>query len=94
MTRPWGESSYKRLSKNERGETSGGRNNQRNLTAKDSIADIAAEVENARQWSVVKLAQAMMLTKMVHATLHKDLQLSKKSARWMTKMVYNEMKKD
>jgi hypothetical protein len=31
---------------------------------------------------------------MVQAILHKDLQLSKKLARWLTKMVYYEIKKE
>jgi hypothetical protein len=43
----------------------------------------------------MKLAQAhSVLAKMVHATLHKELQLSKKSARWVTKMLCEEMKKE
>jgi hypothetical protein len=29
---------------------------------------------------------------MVHATFHKYLQLSKNSAMWVTKMLYDEMK--
>jgi hypothetical protein len=62
---------------------------QRNLNAKAFISNIAAEVENDRKESVMKLMSA----KMVHATLHKDLQLSKKSAWWVTKMVYKEMQK-
>jgi hypothetical protein len=37
--------------------------------------------------------RAMVLTKTVQTTLHKDLQLSKKSTRWVTKR-YEEMKKD
>ncbi len=42
-----------------------------------SIADITAEVENERQESVMKLAQAHDVSvKMIHATLHKDLPLS------------------
>jgi hypothetical protein len=31
---------------------------------------------------------------MVHATLHKDLQLSKKSTSWVTKMLDDEIKKE
>jgi hypothetical protein len=31
---------------------------------------------------------------MVHATLHKDLQISKKLARWVTNMLYGKMKKE
>jgi hypothetical protein len=47
---------------------------QRNFTATVSIADIAAEVENDRRESVMKLAQAHDVSvKTVHATLHKDL---------------------
>jgi hypothetical protein len=50
---------------------------QRNLTTKVSIANIAAEVENDHLESVMKLAQAHdMSVKMVQATLHKDLPLS------------------
>jgi hypothetical protein len=30
---------------------------------------------------------------MVHPTLHKDLQFSKKSARWVSKLLYEEIKK-
>jgi hypothetical protein len=42
------------------------------------IADIAAEVENECQVSVMKLAQAHYVSaKMVHATLHKNLPLSR-----------------
>jgi hypothetical protein len=63
---------------------------QRNLNAKASIVNIAAEVENVQQESVMKLKSA----KMVHATLHKDLQLSKKSVRWVTEMVYEEMQRE
>jgi hypothetical protein len=50
---------------------------QRNLTVTMSIAGIAAEVENDRRESVMKLAQAHgMSPKMVHAILHKELLLS------------------
>ncbi len=50
---------------------------QRNLTMTVSIANIAAEVENDRLESVMKLAQAHDVSvKMVHATLHKYLPLS------------------
>jgi hypothetical protein len=44
------------------------------------VADITTEVENDRLESGMKLAQAHdILAKMIHAILHKDLQLSKKS---------------
>jgi hypothetical protein len=52
-------------------------------------------VENDQQESVIKLAQAYDLsTKTFQSTLHKDLELSKKSARRVTKMVYYEMKNE
>jgi hypothetical protein len=54
---------------------------QRNFTVTVSIADIAAEVENDHRESVMKLAQARDVSvKTVHATLHKDLLLFRKSA--------------
>jgi hypothetical protein len=31
---------------------------------------------------------------MVHATLHKNMKLSKKSARWVSKLMDEEMKKE
>jgi hypothetical protein len=47
---------------------------QKNLTATVSIAGIATEVENDRQESVMKLAQAHDVSaKTVHAILHNDL---------------------
>jgi hypothetical protein len=50
---------------------------QLNFTATVSITDIAAEVENDRRESVMKLAQAHDVSvKMVHGTLHKDRPLS------------------
>jgi hypothetical protein len=66
----------------------------RNLNARDSITNITAEVENDQPESVMKLAQAHeMLDKMIHSALHKNLQLSQKLTRWVTKMLYEEMKK-
>ncbi len=77
MTRPWWERSYKQLSKSEIWERVAAAADQRNFTATMSIADIAAEVENDRCESVMKLTQAHdLLVETVHATLHKDLPLS------------------
>jgi hypothetical protein len=43
----------------------------------------------------MKLSEAHdVLAKTVHATLNKDFELYKKSARWVTKMLYREMKQD
>ncbi len=51
---------------------------QRNLTAKAYSTSMAAKVENDHRESVMKLTQGHdVLAKTVHATLHKDLQLSK-----------------
>jgi hypothetical protein len=56
---------------------------QRNLKTKACNAAIATEVENGRQENVMKFTQAHdVSTKMVHATIHKDMQLSKKSTKW------------
>ncbi len=64
---------------------------QRNLNAKASLADIAAEVENNWRESVMKLALAHEISaKMIHGALHKDLKLSQKSTRWVTKMLYEK----
>ncbi len=68
---------------------------QKNLNTKASITNITASVENDQQENVWKLAQVLGVTiKMVHATLLKDLRLSKKSARWVSKLLYEEMKKE
>jgi hypothetical protein len=48
------------------------------IKKKSFIVDITAEVENDQEESVMKLAQPhAMSTKTLHATLHKDLQLSR-----------------
>jgi hypothetical protein len=63
---------------------------QRNLTAKASIA----EVENDRRESVRKLAQAHGVSaRKVHSALMRTA-LSKQSARWVTKRLSLEMKKE
>ncbi len=59
------------------------------------IADIAAEVESDRRVTVRKLARIHgVLTRTIHATLHDDLNLSKKSARWVPKLLSDDMKKE
>jgi hypothetical protein len=56
---------------------------------------MAAEVENDWRENVSKLAQAHdWSTKIVHAILHKDLKLSKKSGRWLPKLADKEMKNE
>jgi hypothetical protein len=76
MTRPWWECICEQLSKRQLRRTRGGRPE--------------APLRKDFYWwkNVKKLAQAHgMMTKMVHATLQKDLKLSKKLARWMTKLL-------
>jgi hypothetical protein len=67
--------------------------NQRNLTAKASISNISAEAENDRRESVRKLAQAHEESAQNGSRCsHENLQLLNKSARWVTKWLYLEMK--
>jgi hypothetical protein len=54
---------------------------QGNLDTHASITDITSKVEYDWRDSVMKLAQAHLSVKMVYTTIHKDLQLSKKSAK-------------
>jgi hypothetical protein len=59
-----------------------GRAGQRHLNTEVSITNITAAVENYLRDNVRILAQAHgVLAQRVHTTFHKDLQLSKKSAR-------------
>jgi hypothetical protein len=78
MTRLRRERSYKQISKGEIGEKSAAAADQKNLTVTVSIAEIAAEMENDRRESVMKLTQDHDVSaKTVHATLHDDLPLSR-----------------
>ncbi len=73
------------------GETGGGGSEA--SQHKISIVDIATEVEKNRQETVRKHVQVHGLSvKMVHATLHNDLKLCKKLARWLSKLMDKEMK--
>jgi hypothetical protein len=63
---------------------------QRNLSTKASIADMAAELENVK-----KLSQAHDVSaRRVYAALMRMAKLSKKSARWVKKRFSLEMKKE
>ncbi len=67
---------------------------QRKLTARALIADIAAEVENDRRESVRKLAQVHNVSaRMVYAALMSTKKLLEKSARCVNKWFSLEMKK-
>ncbi len=57
MTGPWWEYSYKQFSKDEGGETSGAGGDQRNLTTKASVANIATEwrlIGERVSWNLLK----------------------------------------
>ncbi len=65
---------------------------KRHLKAMASITDIFTEVTGRRLSR--KLAQALgRSAKIIQATLHKDLKLSKRSARWVPKLPDEEVKK-
>ncbi len=67
---------------------------QRSLITEASIANMATEVENEWRENVRKLAQAQdMLARTVYAALMRTTKLSKKSARWVNKQSFLEMKK-
>jgi histone-lysine N-methyltransferase SETMAR len=59
------------------------------------IADVAADIENDRRVTLNKLARAHGVSKrMINLTLRHDLNLTKKSARWVSKLLTDEMKKE
>ncbi len=59
------------------------------------VTGTAAEVSRNRSVTVRKLAQAYgVSTETIHATLHKDLNLSTMSVTWVTKLLSEEMKKE
>jgi hypothetical protein len=64
---------------------------QRNLTAKASIADIAVEEENDWQENVRKLGQShVMSARTVHTSVMRTVKISKKSARCVNKQFSSE----
>jgi histone-lysine N-methyltransferase SETMAR len=57
------------------------------------ITDVTADIEKDWCVTVRKLALAHVVSKnTIHNTLHKDLNLQKKSARWVPKLLTDEMK--
>ncbi len=93
MTRPWRECSCKQLTKGEVGEPTA--TNQRNLTTKASIADIAAKVEDD-QWECHKLTQAPCRVGQngSHYSLQGSAGLKEVRQWWVTKMLFEERKKE
>ncbi len=59
------------------------------------IADVAADIEIDRRVTLNKLARAHGVSKRtINLTLRHDLNLTKKSARWVPKLLTEEMKKE
>jgi hypothetical protein len=59
------------------------------------IAYDATQVANDGHVTIRKLAETHgVSTKTIHTTLHEDLHLSKKSARWVPKLLNQEMKNE
>jgi hypothetical protein len=59
------------------------------------IADVTADIEIDRRVSLNKLARAHGISKRtINLTLRHDLNLTKKSARWVPKLLTEEMKKE
>ncbi len=72
-----------------------GFNTERRIRNSTFVADIATEVESDRHVTVRKLARIHgVLTRTIHTKLHDDLNLSKKSARWVPKLLSDDMKKE
>ena len=70
-------------------------NGKRRVRNPAFVADIAADVEKNRRVTVRKLALAHGVSnRTIHSTLHKDLNLAKKSARWVPKLLTEAMKMD
>jgi hypothetical protein len=72
-----------------------GFNTKRRIRNSAFVTDIAAEVESNRRVTVRKLARNHgMSTRTIHEMLHGDLNLSKKSAIWLPKLLSDDMKKE
>jgi hypothetical protein len=70
-------------------------NGKRRIRDPTFVADITAQVANDRRVTVRKLCEAHgVSTRIIHATLHDDLHLSKKSARWVPKLLSQDMKNE
>jgi hypothetical protein len=70
-------------------------NRKRKVKDPTFFADFAAEIASNNRVNIRKLAHAHgVSTKTIHTTLHEDLNLSKKSARWVSRFFNKEMKKE
>ncbi len=87
---------YDTLKKDKEGKLAA---DQRHLNSKCKkrtlIADVAADIENDRRAALNKLARAHGVSKRtINLTLIHDLNLTKKSARWVPKLFTDNMKKE
>ncbi len=72
-----------------------GFNTKRHIRNLPLVAKIATKVKSDRHVTVKKLARAHGVSnKTNHATLQKDLNLSKKLATWVPKLLNDDMKKE
>ncbi len=70
-------------------------NGKRKIRSPAFIANVAAAIEKDRRLMARRLATAHGVSKnTIHHTLKEDLNLSKKSARWVPKLLTEEMKKE
>jgi hypothetical protein len=70
-------------------------NGTRKIRSPAFIAAVATTIEQDRRQTVRRLTQAHGVSKnTIHHTLKEDLNLSKKSARWVHKLLTDEMKKE
>lgn len=68
-------------------------NGRRKIRQPAFIADVATAINGNRRLTVRKLASTYGVSNnTIHNTLHKDLNLSKKSARWVPKLLTDDMK--
>ncbi len=86
---------YAFIKKEKKGTLAAAAADQRHLKAKAFVPNIAGKVEYRPARDCQEICSCPWhITKMVHATLHKDMKLSKKSARWVSKLMDEEMKKE
>jgi hypothetical protein len=70
-------------------------NGRRKVRRPDFVAEIAAEVDEDRRITIRKLAAAHGVSmRTIQLTLHEDLDLSKKSARWVPKLLTSAHKEE
>jgi hypothetical protein len=71
-------------------------NSRRKVCNPAFIADVATDIEKDRRVTMRKLRKLALghgvLKNTIHNTLHQDLNLSKKSAGWVPKLLTDEMK--